>query len=464
MEKQKLQSMVPIHAPDLNKLFDSDRDADKARVILQHLFHVRLMMKKNTKYAGGLNREERWCPMLASNLESLVRDYSRIMKVLVEKRIIEYRKNEKGTASYYPGKYSKVYRPVFPEFVSHGNGPKYRRESITTPGVIRAVGRYYSKRYERQVGRVLSTTPWYKSCLNFMDRLWIDIEQEGFDNFDPEDRDRRMIQVEEFNTGIRKHVSRGEYGRRIYSHVANLPRDLRPYLRLSDESEPLVLLDVKSSQPYFMSALFRYPGLLYLIPEFEPVGNVISQCQHSMSTRMFFEDCKNGVFYDKLMVATGLEKKPLKDLLFGHVFYATSYKHRDDEDLGRTRMGARHLFGMSYRDPLHVLDRLKETKRLTLPFVYDHTETIGKGGRVYGKMYATPNMMTARLESCVLLDLVTKTCVEEGIETCTLHDAWILKASDVERFKEIFSNVLNRIGIPCPKLNEEALNRPAILS
>lgn len=458
MKKQKLNSMVPIHTPNLDEIFDTKRDADKARVILQHLFHVRQMMKENDNYAGGLDRKDRWCPLLASNLKKLVRDYHRIIKVLTDNRIIEFRTNDDGGKSYYPGLYSMVYRPVFPEYLLVEDAIRYRKESITTPGVINAVGRYYNLRYEKQRARLLRSTPWYRSCLEFMDRLRLDVTTDEIHLLDVKNPDITAWKAEQFNCGMRRFITRDEYGGRIHSYVTNLPKKLRPFLRLDGEDDQLVLIDVKCSQPYMMALLYNY-GMVELIPEFRPVASKLSQLSNSANVKLFFDECRRGIFYDELMKITGLEKKPLKELLFAHVFFAAPYGHKGDEELARIRRGARHLFGSKFKDVLHILDDLKRTKKSTLPFVYDATKVMSKDGKIYGKMYTTPNIMAQRLETSLLLDRITRTCVDKGIETCTIHDAWILKQKDLDAFKQVYYSMFNTLGIPPPELDVEYLNR-----
>jgi len=451
--------MVPIHSPGLDELFETTRDADKARVILQHLFHMRQVMKENQNFAGGLDRNERWCPLLASNLKKLVRDYNRILKILVDSNIIEYKTNNTGGKSYYPNKYSMIYRPVFSKRLLLQDSIRYRKEDITTPGVIKSVGRYYHQRYDKQVARLLRSTPWYQSCLEFMDRLELDITEEEIHQLDVKNADFTSIQAAQFNSGILKFVTRDEYGYRIHSHVTNLSKKLRPFLHLKDCNDQLVLVDVKCSQPYMLAALCRYPELIELIPEFRPVASKLRQLSGSTNIRLFFEECRRGVFYDELMKITGLKKKPLKELLFGHIFFASLFGHKNNEDLARERRGARHLFSSKFKDILQILDDLKRTKRSTLPFVYDVTKTIGKNGRTYGKLYCTANLMTNRLETSLLLDRITRTCVNIGIETCTIHDAWILKEQDLKAFKAVFHAVFDKLGLPAPKLDMEYLNR-----
>lgn len=459
MKKQKLQSMIPVHTPNLEEIFDTHRDADKARVILQHLFHVRQMMKDNENYAGGLDRKDRWCPLLASNLKKLVRDYHRIIKVLTDNRIIEFRANEDGGKSYFPGLYSMVYRPVFPEHLLVKDFTRYRMEHITTPGVINAVRRYYNLRYEKQRARLLRSTPWYRSCLEFMDRLQLDVTRDEVLQLDVKNPEITAWKTEQFNSGMSRFVTRDDYGGRIHSYVANLPKKLRPFLRLDSQNDPLVLIDVKCSQLYMLGALFYYKGLVELIPEFRPIASKLSQLSTSPNIRLFFDDCRRGTFYDDLIKITGLEKKPLKELLFGHVLYSAPFGHKDNEITARTRRDARHLFGSKYKDVLHNLDTLKKTKKSTLPFVYDATKIIGKNGRTYGKMYSTPNMMATRLETSILLERITRNCVNIGIETCTIHDAWILKEKDLGAFKDVFYDVFKTLGIQSPELDVEHLNR-----
>lgn len=455
--------MIPAHAPKLEGIFETVRDADKARVILQHMFHVRQLMKDNENFAGGLDRHDRWCPLLASNLKQLVRDYSRIINILVDNDVIEYQVNEEGGKSYFPSRYSMIYRPKFPDHMLLPEATRYRKEVILTPGVIRSVGRYYEQRYKKQVAQLLRSTSWYKPCLQFMDRLYIDVTTDEIHQLGMDKPDITSYQAELFNSGLFRFVTRDEYGHRIHSHITNLSKKLRPFLCLKDSDEPLVLVDIKCAQPYIISALFYHPGLIELVPEFRPVASVFSQYKTSPNIRLFFEECRQGILYNDLMSVTGLDKNELKKLLFGHVFYASNFRYLDDEELGGTRLNARNIFSTKYRQVLRNLDSLKKTKASTLPFVANATKKLGKDGRMYGKMYATPNMMAQRLETAIILERITRSCVNSGIENCTIHDAWILKQKDLEDFKRVFHEEFGRLGIDPPTLDVELLNRASIV-
>lgn len=455
--------MIPAHTPKLEEIFETVRDADKARVILQHMFHVRQMMKDNENFAGGLDRQDRWCPLLASNLKQLVRDYSRIIKILVDNDVIEYQVNEEGGKSYFPSRYSMIYRPKFPEHMLHPEATRYRKEVILTPGVIKSVGRYYEQRYKKQVAQLLQSTSWYKPCLKFIDRLHINITTDEIHHLGIEKPEITSYQAEYFNSGLFKFVTRDEYGHRIHSHVTNLSKKLRPFLRLKDSDDQLVLVDIKCAQPYIIAALFYHPGLIELIPEFRPVAPVFSQYKTSPSIRLFFEECRKGILYNDLMNVTGLDKNELKKLLFMHVFYASTFRYVDDEELGGTRLNARNMFSTKFRQVLRNLDKLKKTKSSTLPFVINATRKLGKDGRSYGKMYATPNMMAQRLETAVIIERITRSCVNSGIENCTIHDAWILKQKDLDAFKNVFYQEFDRLGIEPPTLDVGLLNRASIV-
>ncbi len=435
MIKNKLLAMVPAYLPELNTFFKSPRDADKARVIFQYMFYMRQLKQTESNLLPAL-QGQRWVPVQAENLKQMIRDYPRILREMQALNLIEVKTNTEGKASYYPKKYTKLFRCVFSQDVL-ADKERYRRDYITTPELIESVGRYHKKRYEKQKAILLSHTPWYKPAIEMLDNLYLEVDGNKLRAEHPETFEDLMSTAEIFNNGTMRYIHRDTYGRRIHSHFCSLPKRLRPYLRLKGYDGKLVMLDVKCSQPYFLSIIFSKPEILNLRPELRPLIPVIKSMPDSGTIRLFVQDCVTGTIYDKLAEAAGLERAEMKDLLYKHVLFASPYKHRDNLELGAERLRMRSLFATFYPDALNHLDALKRTSLKLLPDV--DTSSM--------KRYALPNMMAQRVESAVLLDGVTKRILESQVPTCTIHDSWLLKENDFKFFTKTVGNFIKQIGI-----------------
>ena len=449
--KKEIRAMIPRNAPDLDAVFGSTVIADEARLILQYIFRVRIMLKTNQNFAPGLSREAGWCPVTARNLFNLIGNrYKSIIDKLIEIQVLELYVNPiSGKKSYATGSFSMKYRVLFGDQILTGQ-PKYRVEKITTPRLIKKVVEFYKRSYNRQLEIFFNEVPWFAPNIEFLDSL--KISESAFDKVAELDESDFMLGIiDGFNNGTSRFISNDHFAGRIHSYVSSLSKQLRPFLYLEGYGKSLVLVDVKSAQPFLLAALFQYPNLIKLIPQFEPIIDKIKSYKGKPDLRLFFEDCATGKFYTKWMTILNMDKDTAKKALFRHVLYSSASNQHKDLHMKEERMRVRRAFESLYPNVHALLTTLKRTRRKTLPFVYDLT----KRGKKEGRMYVTPNMMAQRLEVAILLNIITKTCVAQDIFTATIHDAWIMKKSDLESFQYIFEECFAQLGIKAPQLEIE---------
>ncbi len=260
--------------------------------------------------------------------------------------------------------------------------------------------------------------------------------------------------IDMFNSKVGRFISQDDFAGRIHHHLGVLDKELRPYLRIESSNEAFWIVDVKSCQPYLLAALLYHPRLIELIPEFRPVLHKIKKLHDRPDVRLFFEDCASGTFYSKWIEVTKLAKEKAKKKLFRHVFYSSASNQHRDSKVRLERLRFRNLFEFMYRSVYTILTALKRTQSTTLPFVKEVTSRNGDRGR----MYVTPNMMAQRLETSILLNRITKRCNIEGVITATIHDAWILRESDLGKFSQIFNQVFEDLNISPPQLSYEQFN------
>jgi hypothetical protein len=454
MKKTVFKVMIPKNAPDLNEAFGSLRKADEARLILQHLFKIRLMLKQHKKLAPGISRESGWCPVKSKSLKLMLGDgYKKTIDKLIELGIIEVQKNEiTGRKNYAPKFFSLKYRVL----LGPGNPKdprKYRVEQITNAHIAKKITYFYKSQYKNQVIEFKQKSPWYITNLNFIEGIYFDESAEDFAITQGEKADYYLGVINELNNGTGQYVIQDEFAGRIHTHICAIPKLLRPFLRHKSIDSNLIITDVKSAQPFLLSAIFYHPQLIQLIPEFTPIIDKVAQFQSKPDTRLFYEDCVNGFFYTKWMKLTSLTKSEAKVSLFRNVLYSSASNHNQDLSVREERLIARQAFGMMYPNVFKTLTSLKKIRKVVLPFVYDLT----KKGKSSGRMYVTPNMMAQRLEVEILINLITQKCNEVGILTCTIHDAWILKENDIEKFDLIFAETFRRLGIKAPQTESELL-------
>lgn len=465
--KKRIRTMIPYHLTDLDLLFLSKVTADRVRAILQLLFFVRQRMKDNPNYAPGIDRTSRYCPVEADTILKVIagNGYRKIINRMLELRIIEIKRNEEsGRESFAPNKWTKLYR-IHPRLWNKSpEGKSYRREFITHPDVIRAVRRYYNRSWDRQLKQVQSQGGVYADIVRYSEqfaidvrRLEKDIQAQGLP--ETENLLERAQQVED---KLLRHCHRDEYGYRLHTHLGNMPKELRRYLVLRNAPETdLVLLDVKSSQPYFISLLFHKPELLNLVPEFLPIKHLLEDNRNVESIKTFYQDCCNGAFYQKCFVLLGdgkqtvqefteEEKGILKKKLFQHIFYGSAGNYHKDEEKKEERLWVETRFRTLYPTVHDNLVKLKRVRKAQLPFLHEYYRSRNKAT----KMYSLPNCLAQRLESKILLDIIAATLFRLGIPVFTIHDAFILESAHLETLEQIFEQVFrDQLGVKPPKLD-----------
>lgn len=448
--KHTIRVMIPVGTPDLDSLFPNPRWADEARALYHHLFRIKQIMRTNENFAPGIDRESGYVPVLAEELKkglSMSNRYNIIRDLLKELGAIEIRRK------YMPGIYSMKYRVKFRGLKNKGER-KYRVETITHPTVVKNMQAFYSRNYEEKRHQFLRDCPWYQPNLEFIESMYLDEAAIDHAMKQSDRSDHLLGAIGMFNSNVGRFISQDDFAGRIHHHLGVLDKELRPYLRIDSTNEAFWIVDVKSCQPYLLAALLYHPRLIELIPEFQPVLDKITDLHDRPDVRLFFEDCASGTFYDKWIEVTKLAKEEAKKKLFRHIFFSSASNQHRDSKVRLERLRFRNLFEVMYRSVYAILTALKRTQSTTLPFVKEVTSRNGDRGR----MYVTPNMMAQRLETSILLNRITKRCNNEGVITATIHDAWILRESDLGKFSQIFNQVFEDLNISPPQLSYERFN------
>lgn len=457
--------MVPCTLPDLEKLFPKHVTRDRVYAVLQLLFFVRQRMLENEHYAPGIDRRSGYCPIDAEKTIKQIAgpNYRSVIDRMLELGIIEIKKNEEtGKELFLPKKWTKLYR-IHPKLRIKGpNGKRYRQEFITHPDVVRAVKRQYDKRFERQLNEVEKKGKLYADIVRYSESFAVDIVrlEQDIEKELVKDGDKLLERAHRFNEKLSRWCTHDFYAGRVHSHFVNLPKALRVYLVMRDAPDTsLTLVDVKSSQPYFLSLLFYKPELIQLVPEFLPVKYVLEKNAAHANIKTYYDDCCDGVFYRNcmLMLSDGKreldefseeEKEALKKILFTHIFYGSAGNYHKDEKKREERHRVETRFKILYPMVYDTLMMLKRCRKEQLPFLYEYYSSKNKRT----KMFTAPNCLATRVESKVLLDIIAATMFSLGIPLATIHDAFVMETAHLDTLMQIFEQVFRQqLGVRPPK-------------
>jgi len=480
--KKSLNVMIPVSYENLDLLFPEKVIADRVRAILQLIFFTRLQMKQNDSFMAGITYSTGYCGLLSDTIQTIAGNYYRkIINQMVEFGLIQVKKNDDtGAESFFPGKWSKTYR-IHPQYRNKSiSKKKYRREKITHPDVIRAVKRHFDNQYARQLKLVESKGSCYADVVKFGHQFCLDITSLEMDiQAGKEFRDKKKELIDEsvlmgeataINEDLIKYCTVDSFGFRLHTQLTSLRSCLRPYLRLKDQPEKkLIMLDIKNSQPFFLSLLFFKSHVLNYINEFEPVRQILDGNRNERDVETYYDDCAAGEFYKKILVVIGEkedaeneltedEKKELKELLFQHIFYSHPDNHNKDERVKERRFQIETRFGLVYKNVLANLKSLKRIKKEVLPFI---SELNRKGKK--RKIFTVPCAMANRLEVRLVYDFIGTTMFKMDTPVLTIHDAFIVSEEShavllMQILKQVFVDQL-KVKAPKVKITELATGR-----
>jgi hypothetical protein len=448
--KLKLSCMIPIHAPILESIYENKRDADKARVILHYLFHTRQRMKDNPNFASGLNRYERWCPVYSTNLKAMIHDYKRILDILLHESIIEFKHNSEGNPSFFPNKYTILYRIDFPMHLLHPDTKRYRKEEITTPSVIRSVKKHFEKGFEMNFRKVCTQYPWLKRSVGFIKKLQLKPLLKENTNGNIEFLEMTSNQ---FNNGLYRHISIDDYAGRVFTHLSNLPKVLRKHLEIEGSLDPLVIVDVKNAQPYLIALVLNYPHLIQYTPELSELYPVLEKFSKYDDVKHFFRTCATGRVYDDIAIGGQISRDEVKTMMLKHVLFCSKSELKGDLEESIKRKRFQNTFKSLYPNVFEALTELKSLKKKNFKFI-EKLEALREQKL---KAYAIPSLLGMRLEVAFFIKVVAKNCDDSQLEIATIHDAFILRKADLNRFILSFNSVFELLNVPGPTLDIQQL-------
>ena len=419
----------------------------------------------------------------SNNLRNIVSQYSHCVTFLLTQGIIHMKNHSQGN-------YSR----------SYCLDPQYLEDGYTKIDANKFIIKQFKKRKEKIIKAFPAVTIMdeNREFLNeflMSENLTIDVaaaKQDIDDNYETirrgkmSEKDLKKLGEEEFQRIVAiskanfKHIIDGlaakEFettndasGHRFHSPITNLPSFLRKHLRYGGER--IISIDVKNSQPYFSTLLFKkefyetqnkenekFEGIkMYKrykelserinseitsikIPLF--VNDLIESKEES--TAVYLEDAFSGIFYDRFV------KVPPEHNLFkklrGNVkkaFYVSIFDEVNHKNLNSRR------FYKAYPKPYELFDRIRKLE------VNQNPHEIKLGYRI--KQYAKIAILLQRIESYALLDVICKNINNNHpeIPLITIHDCIATTAKYVDYvYAEIESELASLIGRP-PKLEVE---------
>jgi hypothetical protein len=222
----------------------------------------------------------------------------------------------------------------------------------------------------------------------------------------------------------RRHaLFRDRRGHRLHSPLTVLPREFRQFLRL--DGQPLVMLDIKSSQPVLGCVLMRREGLdkhedirRYMSIAEDPAQDIYDHL-HQLTYRRSFD-----------------EAAVLDDVDDGR-----THQQRV-EDL-RDAFKEQSFWGLFYCDGAKQGDSpLGKAVKRHYPNLYQHLLDKKAGPLGHGEFCCE----LQRFEASLVIDTLAPRMAEMRVPLVTIHDAVLIKQPDLEVTRSVFQAVLDEAG------------------
>jgi hypothetical protein len=222
-----------------------------------------------------------------------------------------------------------------------------------------------------------------------------------------------------------------KYGR-VHTNVSNLKSSIRPALRY--KGEPLVGIDIKNSQPFFLGVLladmYSNKGSLsvsYNLLRTSPPHPLPLRCDIlPPDVSQFLDLAAGGELYEFIAAHSGCEitdRRTFKQKLFAEIFFCKNHPWETDYS---------KLFGQLFPNVYQSIKKLKE------------------------KDYTNLAKLLQRVESSAIINGVIRLCMEDhpSMPVFTIHDSFLTTAAWVDQLCGLICQEFTKIGI-IPKLRIE---------
>ena len=436
--KKRFRAYIPKDL-DWEKYFPNEKqkELDLYRLFISNIYNSRVKKEYLIQYISLkeiyndnklIELHEGYVPISSDIMQSYLSNYEKIKKILQDKNIIQIKLNNKGTETYYnnEGKgESKRYR-INPELLTSGVRCEWIQTNTT---LLKKINNNKQNMYLNILNKID-----YK-LMKSLDNVEIKYEEalekikslyenhERLDAIDYTIHSINLIKDKEF------YIVPDNFGR-VHTNITNLKTEARQFLYFKNSNIPLVNIDIKNSQPYFLSLLLNKE----LLRQFEiyipkPIFNYLIDMDTNEDIDKYTELVCNGILYDKIAKETNQDRSRVKHdvmiLLYDNYIY----------DNKTNFWFKQNLQGFVYLLEILKSKRDKEFKNY-LPQLLQRIEAYF--------MYEV-----------IIQDVINKDIYFENI--LTIHDSILIEDDDtiIGMVKDSIVNAFNQYGHNPPKIKLE---------
>jgi hypothetical protein len=450
-----------------NLVASNELSVDRMRVVLHNLFLCmrNARMQKKNKNTPWLT--DGYFAVHNSILQQVATSrYRAYLQILENADIIERKLSPTGGKNYLPGVHSQLFR--FKTAESTLMPPSFRVEHVKDYRCIKSV-LATNARYNQDIemyGRTIELNPNHLKLREFVSQARVDtaivtgiMKSLGHDpDNDPYD-EIELDYLKALNTQEFFRFSVDSYGQRCHHPFTNLKSEYRPAIRYQNfEDIPLVHLDIKTSQPYFVGVLAAVGVLDKFLPEFAPLKPLITELSVKPDYTKYMEMCATDDIYEhiaSLMGKSVVEIKQNRSEIKQQFYRAVLFSKRTVYDSDKLMSDVfRNEFPSVYRFFAGVR-KLNEDKFPELKDTIASWQAKNKRARKFDKLACAAQ----RIEARFVTQYIASRLIDEADigPFITIHDSYLLLPGHQKAAINIIEDSFRRFHIPPPRLKVEVL-------
>jgi len=433
---RQLKVRIPVWIHSVEELSQKHNvKPDRLRIMIHQFFlayhHNKVIRKVNSKQYNN-----DYFPVYSGILkDTCTRHYARYLEVLLKEGILTRMTNGAGGKCYAAGGHSQLYRWNIPENMS--KELKVRTENVTDfttiKSVIRTKDLYNNKEIEIRYDKKLS--PVFTRMKEYVLQTNVD-----------------EVCEEDFDISLSWFVV-DDFGRRFHTKITRMKKELRQYIRFKGfENQKLVSLDIKNSQPYFLSICSK-PGLIRkMIPEFAPIAELARQYGESEDWKEFSRLSIEGGLYERF-VQEGLTdeafkegRKKAKSQMYAAVLFCKKRVFKENKVF-------QQQFKKAFPNVFAFTASVRKCSANDLPELSNIIHYQDKKSKKH-KNDSSRLMpcLLQRMESAFMFKLIAPKLMTKDIPFITIHDSFMVKETDKDRVKAIMEDSFIKQGVHPPAI------------
>lgn len=432
----KLKVRIPKWIGSIDELAKKHNvKADRLRIMI-HQFFLAYHQKEGIRKSKGDRYKNDFFPVYSGILNDVCTNkYTHYVNVLIKEGFVTMKTNGAGGKCYEVGVHSQLYKWNIPEEMN--KKLKIRTERVTDPTTIKSVIRtkdlYNNKEIEIRYGKEFKSV--YNKMREYLLLANIDENSEA-----------------DFVNSLSWFVV-DEFGRRLHTKFTSMKKIYRKFMRFKGfETQKLISLDIKNSQPYFLS-LCSKPGLIKkIIPEFTPIVELACQYGESEDWKDFSRLSIEGGLYERF-IPDGLteeefkdERKKVKNLMYAAVLFCKKRVFKENKVF-------QQQFKKAFPSVFAFTQSVRKCSANDLPELNNIIHYYDKKSKKF-KNDSSRLMpcLLQRMESAFMFKLIAPKLIAKDIPFITIHDSFMVLESNKDRVKSIIENCFNEQGVHSPTL------------